>query len=77
MDDLKKGVRLALLMVPGEFKYERCRRLGISPTIYSQWQHSVTEPSHESLVRLADAAGVSVEWIRSGGQDETEQDGAE
>lgn len=37
--------------------------LGISQKSYSHWENGKTEPSFESIVKLADLLDVSLDWL--------------
>ena len=42
---------------------ELANMLGISQKSYSHWENGKTEPSFESIVKLADLLDVSLDWL--------------
>ena len=42
---------------------ELADRLGIKRNTYSDWENGKTEPSFESIVKLADLLDVSLDWL--------------
>lgn len=50
----------------GKTGAEMSRDIGLSNSIYSQWNTKKTSPSNKNLVKIAEYLGVSVEFLKKG-----------
>lgn len=44
-------------------------RTGLSESVLRKWRSGASDPKRSDLVKVADAAGVSVEWLATGRED--------
>ena len=60
------GARLAALADQQKSVEQFARKIGVSPSALRKWLKGQAEPRRDTLVALARAAGVSVEWLTTG-----------
>jgi transcriptional regulator with XRE-family HTH domain len=66
-DALASGVAAAIERIPRATHYELARKLRVSIPTVDRWKHGINTPRDANLRRIAELAGVTVEWIKSGG----------
>ncbi|WP_369821695.1 helix-turn-helix domain-containing protein [Pseudonocardia sp. EC080610-09] len=57
--------------MPENSQVTKAARLGVSVQTLHRWTAGAASPTEQSLARLARCAGVTQEWVRNGGRDET------
>lgn len=70
--DVIDRINLCLSQI-GKNGAEMSRELGLSNSIYSQWNTKKTKPSKKNLSRIADYLGVTVEYLLSGDESAKEK----
>lgn len=63
------GSRIGLLIDRAGGVRALARRAGISEGAVRKWRQGTATPRHAYLVKLAQATGVSVQWLITGGED--------
>lgn len=56
------ATREAIGITPAEL----CRKTGIAPNTYSQWESAKGRPSLDQAMKLCDVFGVTLDWIFRG-----------
>ncbi|WP_085919057.1 helix-turn-helix domain-containing protein [Halomonas sp. CSM-2] len=64
IDEFSKRVVVAIEKAGGATKM--AEKAGVSGSVLRKWRSGSSEPSRVNLIKLADAAGVSVEWLATG-----------
>lgn len=45
---------------------EVCRRSGVAPSTYNQWEKAVNRPDLDEAIKLRDALDLTLDWIYLG-----------
>jgi transcriptional regulator with XRE-family HTH domain len=64
VDAFGERVEIAIEMAGGTTKM--AEMAGVSTSVLSKWRRGESDPSRSRLVKMARAAGVSVEWLATG-----------
>lgn len=63
---LARRIRLARERAGFDRQTALAQTLGVDASYVSRWERGVVVPGAESLVSLADATGVTVDWLLTG-----------
>lgn len=64
IDEFGKRIIVAIEKAGGATKM--AEKAGVSGSVLRKWRSGSSEPSRVNLIKLADAAGVTVEWLATG-----------